>query len=71
MKQGRATVQVDQVDVSGFNVPQDLVEQNMGNFKNVGEDALNNELKRGLANTDLHVVAVEATEGAMIFKMSR
>ncbi len=71
MKQGRATVQVDQVDVSGFNVPQELVNQNMGNFKNVGEDALNNELKRGLANTDLHVSAIEATEGMLIFKLSR
>ncbi len=67
---GLVTLDVDSVDVSGFRVPQDIVNQQTANFKRFGEDQLNGELKRVLANTGLHVVGIESTEGALVVQLS-
>lgn len=68
---GLVSITVDKVDVSGFSVPQDIVNQEMGSFKQYAEDQINSELKRGLGNSGLHVVGIESTEGALTIKLSR
>ncbi len=70
LNRGKISVQVDSVDVSGITVPQDIVNQQMGNFKSLGDQIFNQELTRGLAGTDLHIVGIEATEGALVLKFS-
>jgi hypothetical protein len=70
VENGLVTLDVDSIDVSGFRVPQTILNRQADNFKRFGQDQLNGELKRVLVNTDLHVVGVESTEGALVVKLS-
>jgi hypothetical protein len=67
---GTVTFELDNVDVAGFTVPQDIVNQQIGDLQRYADDQLNGELKRVLANTGLHVVGVESTESALIVRLS-
>jgi uncharacterized protein YpmS len=67
---GLVTFDIDKVDVSGFSVPQQVVNQEIGSFKQYGQDEFNAEMKRELANTGLHVVGIESTEGALTLQLS-
>lgn len=71
LTKGLVSFEIDRVDISGFSVPQDVVDKEMGTFKQSAQAQLNSELKQMLLSTGLHVVSVEATEGAAIIKLSR
>jgi hypothetical protein len=68
---GLVTFDIDKVTVSGFSVPQEVVNQEIGSFKRYGQDQFNAELKRELANTGLQVVGIESTETALTLRLSR
>ncbi len=68
---GTITLTLDQVNVSGFSVPQNIVNQQLGDFQRVAQNELNAEAKRILANTGLHIIGVEATESTLIIKLAR
>lgn len=71
VSKGVVSIEVDKVDISGFDVPQDVINQQTGTFKQSAEDQLNTELKKSLANSGLHVTGIELTEGALTIKLSR
>ncbi|MGB8643604.1 MAG: LmeA family phospholipid-binding protein [Anaerolineae bacterium] len=71
LSNGQVTFDLDQVSVSGFSVPQNIVNQQVGNFKQAIQDQVNADLKRWLANTGLRIVGVEATETNLIVKLAR
>ena len=64
------TFDLDKVDISGFDLPQAVVNQQIGSLKQYGEDQLNADLKRELANSGLHVVGIESTDSALTVKLS-
>ncbi len=68
---GLVTLTLDQVNVAGVSVPQQLVTQQLGDFQRYAQDVLNAEVKRSLANTGLRLVGIEATENTLIIKLSR
>jgi hypothetical protein len=68
---GLVTLVLEQVTISGFNVPQDIMNQQLGSFQRYAQDVLNTEVKRTLTNTGLHLVGVESTENALIIKLAR
>ncbi len=68
---GAITIDLDRVDVAGFNVPQQIIAQQVSNLKRAAEEEINAEIKRALANTGLRVVAVEAEENSLLIKLSR
>lgn len=71
LSNGSIAFDIDKVDVSGIAVPQDILNQQIGVFKQYGQDQLNAELSRMLAYTGLHIIGIESTEGALILKLSR
>ncbi len=68
---GSVVLTLDGVDVGGLQVPQQLVNQQVGNLQRLAQEEINAELKRMLANTGLHVTSVEASEGELIVKLAR
>lgn len=68
---GQVAFEIDQVDVSGFAIPQDLVNRQVGNFKQVVQNQLNADIKNWLAGTGLHVVDVQATEAELLVRLGR
>jgi hypothetical protein len=68
---GAIFIALDQVNVAGFNVPQNVVDQQLGGFQRYAESELNAEAKRALASTGLHVIGVQATENALIIQLAR
>jgi uncharacterized protein YpmS len=68
---GKITLEIDQVDVSGLAIPQDIVNQQMGTLRQYAEDQLNSEMKRMLANSGLRVVGIQTAEGSLTVQLSR
>ncbi len=68
---GRVAVTIDSVNVSGFNVPSDIVDSQARGLKADAETQLNTQLQRALANTGLHLVSIEATESELIMRLSQ
>ncbi len=68
---GKVTFEIDQVDVSGFTIPQDLVNAQAANFKQVAEAELNAQVQDALKGSGLNVLSVEATETALVVKLGQ
>jgi uncharacterized protein YpmS len=71
LSNGMVSFELDKVAVSGLGIPQEIVNQQMGTLKSYAENQLNAELRQVLANSGLHIVGIEVTEGALIVKLSR
>jgi uncharacterized protein YpmS len=67
---GNLALDLDQVNLGGLAIPQEIVNQQMDPFKRY-VDQLDAELNRSLAASGLHVVGVQATEGALTVQLSR
>ncbi len=61
---------IDQIEVSGFTVPKQLVDQEIQNYNKVAEEKVNADIKKYLGTTGLRLVGIEATEGVLIVKLS-
>ncbi len=64
-------VDIDRVDISGFSVPQELLDLQMSNFRQIAQDQLNSDIKNWIAGSGLRLVSIEATEGQLVLKFSR
>ncbi len=64
-------VDIDRIDISGFSVPQEFLDRQMSNFRQLAQDQLNSDLKTWLAGSGLHIVSIQATEGELVLKFAR
>ncbi len=68
---GHLVLVLDGVNVAGFQVPQNLVDQQFSSLQQYAQDQINGELDSAAAATGLRLSGVEATDNSLILKLSR
>ncbi len=68
---GQLAFDVSDINVSGLNIPQNLVQPIVDNFVKTEEAEINARIQEGLAGTGLRLIGVEATDNALIFRFGR
>ena len=66
----RATVTVDSVDLSGFNVPLNAIQADIDRIKKVAEDQINEDIQNATRGTKLKLTNLAATDDSLVIDFS-